>query len=130
MVVVVLVAIPISALVLFMSSSEEAANEVYSSAGAAVPGILWTIFYILASIIFQFICNRFVFYVSTSNRDKWLRFRFFYAFYDYNLMVRGPRALKHLCPLATTGTYLPRPSVLTFGLSARCLRLLPAHCSL
>jgi hypothetical protein len=88
MVVVVLVAIPVSALVLFMSSSEEAANQVYGSAASAVPWILWTIFYILASIVFQLICNRHVFYVSTSNRDKWLRFRFFYAFYDYNLMVR------------------------------------------
>ena len=90
MVVVVLIAIPIAALILFMSASEENAEQVYSSAAAAVPGILWSIFYILASIVFQLICNRLIFYEGglVSVQHKWLRFRFVYAFYDYNLMVR------------------------------------------
>ena len=52
----------------------------------AVPSMLWVLASIFATLIFQLIVNRCIFFVGPKG-NKWIRFRFWYAPHDYLLQL-------------------------------------------
>ena len=50
------------------------------------------------SLIFQMCMNRYVFFVGPKN-NKWLRYRFFYGLYDYNMYACRDRTMSKCCQL-------------------------------
>ena len=85
MVAGLLLCTPIAGLAVFAAASLENALHLERQTARALPPLLWTLLAVSATLGFQLCCNRFVFFTGPRG-NKWLRHRFWYALYDYNMI--------------------------------------------
>ena len=128
------IALPLTVFLTIAFTSSSSVAYIVDSALRATPTLVWSIGSLLVTVVFQMIVNLCVFF-SGPRGNKWLRYRFWYALYEYNMIFSNTLVgiavmiLRYLlwlvtgmfCLGRTDLTLLPGPGQLEFAdFSYRC----------
>jgi hypothetical protein len=78
-------AVPATIILTIVATTDSGKERLVDTATAAVPPLAWTVLGIALTVGFQSVVNLVIFF-SGPRGNKWLRHRWWYALYDYNMI--------------------------------------------